>query len=80
MDQIVLDVPNSLAKKFYALSIDEKKDAVSVISAWLNSKTNPELKRKKDVEKMFKLMDKMSREAEKRGLTDEILQEILNEE
>ena len=79
MEQIILDVPSSLAKKFYALTIQEKKDAAAIISAWLDSQSNAEIKRQRNTAKMLKLMSEISRKAEAKGLTDEILQEILNE-
>ncbi len=79
MEQITLDVPSNLAEKFYALSNEEKKDAVSIISAWLNLQSDAEKKRQKNTVKMLKFMSEISRKAEARGLTDEMLQEILNE-
>jgi hypothetical protein len=36
--------------------------------------------RKRKIGNLFKLMDKISDEAQKNGLTEEILQEILNEQ
>jgi hypothetical protein len=39
MGQITLDLPNNLAKRFYALSNDDKNTVVSFITAWLNNKT-----------------------------------------
>ncbi len=80
MEQITLDLPNKLAKTFYALSEKEKGFATSILSAWLKSKTKTEEQRMESKKKMLKLMANISRKAEERGLTDEILQEILNED
>ena len=80
MEQITLELPNKLAKQFYALSEKDKGFAVSILSAWLNSKTVSETRRYKDKLEMVKFMEELGRKATERGMTDEILQEILNEE
>ena len=80
MEQITLELPNKLAKQFYALSEADKNLATSLISTWLKSKTITEEQREENKLKMLTHMENMGRNAEARGLTDEILQEILNEE
>jgi hypothetical protein len=79
MEQITLDLPNNLAKRFYALSNDDKNTVVSFITAWLNNKTITEKKRLKAKEQLLQTMSSISQKATERGMTDDILFEILNE-
>ena len=80
MEQITLEVPTNLAKRFYALSSDDKNIIVSFLSVWLNNKSMTEKKRLKAKEQLLQTMSKMGQKATERGLTDEILNDILNEQ
>ena len=80
MEQITLEVPNNLAKRFYALSSDDKRIIVSFLSAWLNNTSMTEKKRLKAKEQLLQTMSKMGQKATERGMTDEILNDLLNEQ
>ena len=79
MEQITLELPNNLAKRFYALSKDDRNAVVSFLSAWLNNKTMTEKKRQKAKELLLLTMNTIGQKATENGMTDEILLEILNE-
>ena len=80
MEQIPLEVPTNLAKRFYALSRDDKSIIVSFLSVWLNNKSMTEKKRLKAKDQLLQTMSKMGQKATERGMTDEILNKILNEQ
>jgi hypothetical protein len=80
MEQITLELPNNLAKRFYTLSNEDKSSLVSFLAAWLENKTVTDKKRQKAKAKLLQTMSSIGRNAAEKGLTDDILQDILNEE
>ena len=80
MEQITLEVPTNLAKRLYALSSDDKRIIVSFLSAWLNNTSMTEKKRLKAKEQLLQTMSEMGQKATERGMTDEILNDLLNEQ
>jgi hypothetical protein len=80
MEQITLELPNNLAKRFYTLSNEDKSSLVSFLAAWLENKTVTDKKRQKAKAKLLQTMSSIGRNAAEKGLTDDILQDILNEQ
>jgi hypothetical protein len=80
MEQITLELPSNVAKRFYTLSSDDKNIIVSFLSAWLTNKGMTEKKRQKAKEQLLQTMSVIGQKATERGMTDEILLEILNEQ
>lgn len=80
MEQITLELPSNLAKRFYSLSNDDKNTLLSFLTAWLDSKTMTDKKRQKAKDKLLQSMSAIGQKASERGMTDDILQEILNEQ
>lgn len=79
MEQITLELPSNLAKRFYALSNDDKNALVSFLAAWLDSKTMSEKKRQKAKDKLIQTMSSIGQKSTEKGMTDDILQDILND-
>jgi hypothetical protein len=80
MEQITLELPSNLAKRFYSLSIDDKNTLLSFFTALLDSKTMTDKKRQKAKDKLLHTMAHIGQNASEKGLTDDILQNILNEQ
>ncbi|MBF0551647.1 MAG: hypothetical protein HQK60_14075 [Deltaproteobacteria bacterium] len=70
-----IKVPFEVAQAFNAASEGEREKALFRMKLSLSGTP----KGKRDLETLFKIMDEISDEAEARGLTPEILNEILNE-
>lgn len=79
MEQITLELPSNVAKRFYTLSSEDKKIIVSFLSAWLTNKGLTDRRRQKAKEQLLQTMSTISQKAVERGMTDDILLEILNE-
>jgi hypothetical protein len=70
VQRISLNLPVTQANRFKTLKEDEKKILAMFVSSWLNSE-EIDLKA---------IMDFIGYRAQQRGLTPEILEQILNEE
>lgn len=75
METISIKVTDDAADKWNSLPNDIKQRISNMFQQQINA-----FSRQKSKKKLFELMDRIGAEAEKRGLTEEILQEILNEE
>jgi len=80
MEQIMLEVPVFAAEKYKILSPSDKSALLSLVTSFLRSSDPAEKKRIKAKVKLLKTMDEMSRQAAEKGLTDEILEQLLNED
>lgn len=75
MEQIVIEVDEATAKKWQEVSPEVKGKLQKNLKSQIEI-----LSRSVDYDRFFTLLDKMSDEAVKNGLTEEILQQLLNEE
>ncbi|MEO7316948.1 MAG: hypothetical protein ABIW47_17285 [Ginsengibacter sp.] len=75
MERIVLEVDESVANTFYSMGERKRKMINGTINLWLKKLTN-DMKFKK----YSQLLDELSNEAEKNGLTPEILEELLKDD
>ena len=80
MEQIILEVPVYAAQKFKILSPSDKNVLLSLITNFLKSSNPIEKKLLKAKVNLLKTMSDMGQKATERGLTDEILEKLLNEE
>ena len=80
MEQIILEVPVYAAKKFEILSPSDKNVLLSLITNFLKSSNPIEKKRLKSKVNLLKTMSDIGQKATEKGLTDEILEKLLNEE
>jgi alkylhydroperoxidase family enzyme len=69
MRTIQIEVSDEVAEKFTQLSPKQKQELTSVISRWA-----------KDARTLREVMDDISKTAKERGLTPEILEELLKDE
>ena len=69
MRTIQIEVSDEVAEKFTQLSPKQKKELATVTSRWA-----------KDARTLREVMDDMSQKAKERGLTPEILEELLKDE
>ncbi len=94
MEQITLELPSNIAQKFKSLSSVDKRYLVSFIEAWLSTQSldndververvdtvekrgQSKLKAKKE---LLKTLSNIQNEAQQNGLTEDILNEILQE-
>ncbi len=77
MVQVTLELPNSAAKALNELSREEKNLFLSIMATYLNNRKNSEAERIKNIAKLRKTMADIGKKAAERGLTDDILKEIL---
>lgn len=80
MEQIILEVPVIAAQKYKILSSSDRAILLSLITNFLKSSNPAEKKRLKAKVKLLKTMSEIGQKATERGLTDEILKQLLNEE
>jgi hypothetical protein len=71
-DQITIQVDETLARDYRAASEDERRKIDSLLNLKLRSATRSQVSLKT-------YMDEISRRAQRRGLTPEILESLLNE-
>ena len=69
MRTIQIQVSDEIADKVLRLAPEQKQELETVISSWV-----------KDARTLREVMDDISRIAEERGLTPEILEELLKDE
>jgi hypothetical protein len=72
METITIQVDNEVAKLYQSAKIEEQKKVSNLIKLFFQ----PELAKKS----LSQVMAEIADQAEKKGLTPEILEEILNEE
>jgi hypothetical protein len=77
MEQITLELPSDLAKRFYTLSAMDKNAIAEFVSSWINNKDADDKRRLKAKKRLLKTRDSIAQEAAERGMTENILQEIL---
>ncbi|RMG42111.1 MAG: hypothetical protein D6732_01600 [Methanobacteriota archaeon] len=73
-EEITISVDAEAAKVYRLASSEDKQKIQLLFSIWLK-----EMMREKKPASLKKLMDQISQKAQKRGLTPEILEEILRE-
>ncbi len=79
METVALELPTDAAKRFTSLSSSDKNEFYALIVSWLNSPNTAEKKRIDSKFRLLKLMKEIGEESVSRGLTNEILESILNE-
>jgi DNA-binding phage protein len=77
MEQITLELPTDLAQRFYTLSAMDKNAITAFVSSLINNKDTDEKRRLKAKQRLLKTMKGMGQKATERGMTEEILQDIL---
>ena len=77
MEQITLELPSELAKRFYTLSAMDKNAITAFVSSWINNKDADEKRRLKAKQRLLKTRDAVAQKAAERGMTESILQDIL---
>jgi hypothetical protein len=80
MEQITLELPISLAEKFKTLSGSDKNVLRSLVMNFLSSSNTEEKKRLKAKVKLLETMNDIGNKATERGMTDDILENLLNED
>lgn len=80
MEQITLELPTDLAHRFYTLSAIDKNALTAFVSSFISNKNTDEKRRIEAKQRLLKTISDIRQEAAERGMTDEILNEILNEE
>lgn len=78
MEQITLELPTDLAQRFYALSAMDKNVITAFVCSWINNKNTDEKRRLKAKQRLLKTMNDMGQKATERGMTEEILKDILD--
>lgn len=79
METITLEVSPDIAEQYNALPPSEKNLISALLKAWFNPKN---LAKQKDLaaqQRLLQSMDAMSKTALERGMTEEILNDILKE-
>jgi hypothetical protein len=74
MEDLIFKVPLNLAKAFRNANAEKKKLAEMMVNLWLKDL----LSEKNADEKLSEIMDRAASEAQKKGLTPEILNGLLN--
>ena len=74
MDRIIVEVDDVAARKWRYISQEKKAELTNTINQILNKSLV------KSDEDFFSLLDRIGKEAEANGLTEEILTKLLNEE
>ena len=77
MEQITLELPSELAKRFYTLSAIDKNAITAFVSSWINNKDADEKRRLKAKQRLLKTREAIAQKATERGMTEPILQNIL---
>jgi hypothetical protein len=80
MEQITLELPTDLAQRFYALSATDKNAITAFVSSWINNKNTDEKRRLEAKQRLLKTINEIRQEATERGMTDDILNDILSED
>jgi hypothetical protein len=80
MEQITLELPISLAEKFKTLSGSDKNVLRSLVMNFLSSSNTEEKKKLKAKVKLLETMNDIGNKATQRGMTDDILENLLNED
>jgi hypothetical protein len=80
MEQITLELPISLAEKFKTLSGSDKNVLRSLVMNFLSSSNTEGKKRLKAKVKLLETMNDIGNKATERGMTDDILENLLNED
>jgi hypothetical protein len=79
MESVVLELPKDAANRFLSLSSMDKNRLYSLIVSWLVSPNIEEKKRIESKFRLLKLMNEVGQEAVSNGITEDILNDILNE-
>ncbi|TSD64528.1 hypothetical protein FFF34_011490 [Inquilinus sp. KBS0705] len=74
MDRIILEVDDVAARKWRYSTREKKAELTSTINQILNKALD------KSDEGFFTLLDRIGKEAETNGLTEEVLNKLLNED
>jgi predicted CopG family antitoxin len=69
MRKIIIEVNDDTAEKFSKMSLSEKKSVSRVLDRIVSKKRN-----------LLEIIDDMSQQAKRKGLTPEILEELLKDE
>lgn len=75
MERIVFEVDGSVATTFYSIDEEKRKMINDTVNLWLKKITND-----MSFKNYSQLLDDLSDEAEKNGLTPEILEELLKDD
>ncbi|MBS1745241.1 MAG: hypothetical protein JST21_03610 [Bacteroidetes bacterium] len=75
MDRIVIEVDDNVARAFRNVDKSKQKIINDIINLWLKKTTND-----LSYEKYSQMLDALSEEAAKNGLTQELLEELLKED
>jgi hypothetical protein len=79
METIVLEVPFDVAKQYNDLPNSEKIHIIALLKAWFNQKNPIKQNDLSAKQRLLLSMDAMSKTALERGMTEEILDNILKE-
>lgn len=79
METVAFELPLDAAKRFVSLTSSEKNRLYTLIISWLNSPNSAEKKRIESKFRLLKLMNELGEESVSNGMTEEILNDILNE-
>jgi hypothetical protein len=77
MEQIPLELPSELAKRFYTLSAMDKNAITAFVSSWINNKDADEKRHLKAKQRLLKTRDVLAQKVAGRCMTESILQDIL---
>ncbi len=79
METVVFELPLDAAKRFVSLSPTDKNYLYELVTSWLNTPNSVEKKRIESKFRLLKLMKALGEESVSNGMTEEILNDILNE-
>ena len=79
METITLEVSPDIAKQYNALLPSEKNQISALLRAWFNTESLTKQKDLDTQQRLFQSMNAMSKTALERGMTEEILNDILKE-
>lgn len=79
METVAFELPLDAAKRFVSLSSADKNYLYDLVTSWLNSPNSAEKKRIESKFRLLKLMKELGEESVSNGMTEEILNDILNE-
>ena len=80
METVALELPTDAAKRFTSLSSSDKNEFYALIVSWLNSPNTAEKKRIESKFRLLKLMKEIGEQSVSSGMTEDILNDILNTE